>query len=166
MPASHQRGPRVSRGLGVLLALSLLAGVGCPYAASFRQGSLGRIRGWPPAHESRFSIVRPGEAADVLAKITISKKRESDYGGAVIDIFFGLIPIHHSTTSYESTTSFRTGDGEPLTISQSEQSKTWSHLVLIPLFPFMNPWTVERRILYDLARQTILAAQETGAFSK
>ncbi len=195
MIASIRHGRQPGHGTRVLLVLSLLAGLGCPYAATFRQGSPGQIGSWPPVRESRisialdlegidpesgaysetirtytdcelFTITSPGEAANVTAKISISKERKSDYRGAVIDIFFGLIPIHQSTNLYQSTTDFTTRDGERLSISRSEQSETWTHLLLIPLFPFINPGSVERRVLRDLARETILVAQEAGVFSE
>lgn len=194
MLSSHERALRPDRMVRIALALLLLGSAGCPYWVTFREGSVRPCRGCPTTPKARLSISLSLEGIEhesagreetvraytdcglvsvagsdqrpnVVVEINLSRKHEDRAGtGVVIDIFFGLIPIHHDTDTYQTTTTFTSESGDRISISQTEKAETWSHLLLIPLFPFMNPWRVERRIYYDLARQTILEAYQAGAF--
>jgi hypothetical protein len=112
-----------------------------------------------------FTEVVVGDAnADLRGHITIVDTIKEPSGRASIDIFFGVIPIHQKSQSYTLTTTFTAEGDELLTLTQNESIEIWSQLFLTFLYPLKNPARVEKRVLYDITRQTILDALSAGVF--
>lgn len=134
----------------------------------------GFLESWHPevkrAYESSdlFSAVKSGsDQSDIYADVKITNKRELSAGlGILSSATFFLVP-NNTRGSFIVKTTFKDHKGTSLaSVEKTEGIDFWEQLFLLPLVFSNFPLTIEKEVVFDLNRNTIIEANNKGVFNK
>lgn len=132
----------------------------------------GFLESWHPevkrAYESSglFSAVKSGsDQSDIYADVKITNKGEGSIGLAMLTgATFFLIPSNARGCFIVKTT-YKDNNGTILaSVDNTECIDVWVQLFLLPLVFSNFPMDVEKEVVFDLNRNTILEANTKGVF--